>query len=283
MRKTIKTTLKQTTAFGLSLSLFLGSGMPVRAGILQDMEASGKAETEIEVTQENLSDVAESSDMPKEVLEYIEQTLEENENAEVTVSEPGAASMPGISTFSTSGSWSGVRKYKGYSLKDWNVTVKNAFQMKSIKTGSQAGKFAKMLALNAAGKAAKKFIPFASDAMTLIEFLSSNPSAYYASAGDKASAAPKYTSYAKFTYVKSGKDYVLGARTYKAKLHGIHWYYYNDKKFEQLDDTIYYTNKTNQTSAYSSPDSKAVLYYGSGGYLQDPVNVTINGKKFILD
>lgn len=281
--KTINHVIMKMTASCLAFSLCLGTGMSARAGILQDMTARNTADVEVEVNQENLSDMAEErSDMPKEVLEYIEQTLEENENAEVTVSTTGGAAAPGISTFSSSGSWSSVRKYKGYSLKDWTVTVRNAFNMTDFKTGSTAGKFAKQLTLHIAGKVANKFIPFASDGMTLIQFISDNPSAVRAGSGDKASAAPKYTSYAKFTYVKSGNDYVLGARTHKAKLESIHWYYYNDKKHKTYSKTKS-SNKTSQTSAFSSPDSKAVLYYGSGGYLQNPIDVTINGKEFVLD
>lgn len=138
------------------------------------------------------------------------------------------------------------------------------------------------MTMQIAGKAANKVIPFASQGMTLIQFLSNNPSALRAGSGDKASVAPKYTSYAKFTYVKSGNDYVIGARTHKAKLESIHWYYYNDKKHKTYTKTKYY-NITCQTSGYSSPDSKAVLYSASGGYLQNPITITVNGKKFVLD
>lgn len=55
----------------------------------------------------------------------------------------------------------------------------------------------------------------------LVHIIFGNSTTIYTGSGDKASAAVKFTSDTKFTYVNVGGNYQLGARTSKAKLESI--------------------------------------------------------------
>lgn len=231
-----------------------------------------------QVDKETLDSMVQIYNIPTEVAEYISGIFVENKNAEITVYSPDSV----ISTFGSSGSWSSTRTYGGYTLKDWNVHVTNSFNYTPVRTGSTSASFASTLAVYVAGSLADQVIPFGSAGITLIQFISGSGTTVYAKSGDKAEAAPTYTSDAKFTYVNIGGDYQLGARTYKAKLEYILWRYYSDSSHKNYQKTYNY-NKTYTTSSYNNPDSKAISGVGIGGYLEGPISIKIGDKDFVLD
>ena len=217
-------------------------------------------------------------DIPKEVAEYIADVFAENENAEVTVFAPAEK----MNTRASYGSWSEPRTYKGYTLKDWIVEVENAFGMTDIASGSKAYSFAETICAYMGNALLDSFIPFGSATTTLYEFICANNTTVAASGGDKAYAAPMYTSYTKFTYVSIDGNQILGARTQKAKLETIMWYYYFDTIHEQKSAKQSY-NRWIYTSAYSKPDEKAITWATSGGYIENTIAVRIGDKDFVLE
>lgn len=259
------------------LIVTLVTGLPV---VTANAEESGTQSTAMRfsVTRENFEEIENSYDVPKEVADYVEDVLSKHKDAKISIDIPNTE----ISTYSSTGSWSGTRTYKGYTLKDWNVTVNNAFSMTSVKTGTSSMKFADSLLLYGAGVLLDKVVPFGSAGVTLIDIVNTNSDTVRASSGDKVQVAPMYTSYTKFTYVKQGSDFVLGARTHKATLKQITWYLYSDNNNKQYTGKVTY-NKTVSTSSYANPDAKAISSTGTGGYIEDYIYVSINGKKFVLD
>lgn len=231
-----------------------------------------------EVEKDSLDNVAEEYNIPKEVSKYIADVFSENKEAKVTVYSPESK----ISMFGSSGSWSNTRTYKGYTLKDWNVHVTNSFGMVDIKTGSLSAKFANELLIYGAGNLLDRIVPFGSAGITLAQFILGNSSSVTAKSGDKASAAPRYTSDTKFTYVKVGVDYLLGARTHKALLQDITWHYYSDSLHKPFYG-LYTYNRTFKTPSYNSPDAKAITGTGIGGILESAIKVRIGSKDFVLE
>ncbi len=229
------------------------------------------------VTNENLKDYETKYGIPREVMNYVEETLDVNPEAKISIYAPEA-----IVTRGSSGSWSSVRTYNGFTLKDWTVEVSNAFSMTSVKTGSSSIKFADTLLLYGGGVLLDRIIPFGSAGLTIVDYISTGGDVLYATSGDKIDAAPKYVSKTKFTYVKNGSDFVLGARTHMATLQQISWYLYSDHTHTQYVGIKTY-NKTGRTPSYNNPDSKAITGSGSGGYIESEVYVSINGKKFVLN
>ena len=124
-------------------------------------------------------------------------------------------------------------------------------------------------------------MPFGSAGITLAQFILGNSSTVVAKSGDKASAAPRYTSDTKFTYVKVGVDYLLGARTHKALLQDITWYYYSDSLHNTYQGKYIY-NKTFKTPSYNSPDAKAITGTGIGGILESEIKVCLGSEDFVL-
>lgn len=234
--------------------------------------------TIFEVEKDSLEIATKEYDIPEEVSKYIADIFNENEDAKVTVYSPESE----ISMFGSSGSWSNTRTYKGYTLKDWNVHVTNAFNMVDVNAGSLAAKFANEILVYCAGNLLDRFVPFGSAGITLVQFIIGNSSSVTAKSGDKASAAPRYTSDTKFTYVKVGVDYLLGARTHKALLQDIRWYYYSDS-LHKTRDKVYTYNKTFKTPSYNSPDAKAISGTGIGGILESAVKIRIGSKDFVLE
>ncbi len=229
------------------------------------------------VNNENLKEYETKYDIPREVMDYVEETLDVNPKAKISIYAPETTVTRG-----SSGSWSAVRTYNGFTLKDWNVEVSNAFDMTSVKTGSSSSKFADTLLLYGGGVLLDKIIPFGSAGLTIVDFVSTGGDVLYAASGDKVQVAPKYVSKTKFTYVKNGSDFVLGARTHMATLQQISWYLYSDYNHKQYVGIKGY-NKTVKTPSYNNPDSKAITGSGSGGYIESEVYISINGKKFVLN
>lgn len=270
--------IKRIVLVCLSLGMCCNSLTFVRAfDNKSDMQPNKESIDSFQVENDTLAEMKDLYDIPEEVSEYISDVLNTNKNAKIIVDSPESKATP----FASSGSWSSTRTYKGYTLKDWKVHVTNSFNMTNIKNGSTSAKFANELLIYGGGSLLDKFVPFGSAGISLIQFITGNSSITYASSGDKASAAPKYTSDTKFTYVKVGTDYLLGARTHSAKLEDITWFYYSDSKHTTINKKKVY-NKTSRTSLYNSPDSKAITSTGIGGYLQNPIDIRIGDRTFVL-
>lgn len=79
-----------------------------------------------------------------------------------------------------------------------------------------------------------------------------------------------------------GGEYLLGARSYKSVLQTIAWYYYCDATHTQTSKIASY-NKTFKTKSFNNPDSKAIVWVSSGGYLEEPIRIRIGAKDFVLD
>lgn len=232
----------------------------------------------IEIDKENFDNQVVLYSIPKEVEEYISDVLEENNEAEIIVYSPDNI----VETYASSGSWGSTRQYKGYTLKDWNVHVTNAFDMTNIRTGSAAGSFAESFIVYGAGVALDTVIPFGSAGITLVQFIHGSGTSVYAGSGDKANVAPKYTSDTKFTYVNIGGEYLLGARTHKATLESISWYLYSSSNHTTSSKEYTY-NKTYKTPNFDNPDSIAVSGVGIGGNLEEYISFTIGSYTFVLN
>lgn len=232
----------------------------------------------ISVEMNSLETDVAAYDIPPEVAEYVAEVFEKDENAEVMVYAPSSE----INTFSSSGSWGPTRKYNGYTLQDWNVQVLNAFEMVSIKSGSTAYAFADTISAYTGSVLLDKIVPFGSAGVSLVQFIFGNGTTVYASSGDKASAAPKYISVTRFTYVNIGGKQQLGARTQQVNLQSITWYYYSDRN-HKVDHGEKFYNKLISTPSYGNPDSKAITWAASGGYLENSTSIHIGDKDFVLD
>lgn len=268
---------KNRITAGVSLLLCFSITFP---SVASENEVSGYSRniSGIQMESENYDETVQQYDIPKEVAEYIADVFAENENAEVTVFAPAEK----MNTRASYGSWSEPRTYKGYTLKDWIVEVENAFGMTDIASGSKAYSFAETICAYMGNALLDSFIPFGSATTTLYEFICANNTTVAASGGDKAYAAPMYTSYTKFTYVSIDGNQILGARTQKAKLETIMWYYYFDTIHEQKSAKQSY-NRWIYTSAYSKPDEKAITWATSGGYIENTIAVRIGDKDFVLE
>lgn len=231
-----------------------------------------------QVSENSLEQKVEEYDIPKEVKEYIETVFEKNENASIEVYAPGEIA----NTRGSSGSWSSTRVYKGYTLRDWNVHVTNAFGMTRIRTGTTAASFADAVLGYAGGVVLDRIIPFGSATVTLVQFMYGNSSSVSAMSGDKMDASPKFTADTKFTYVTIGGEELLGARTHKAKLETVTWYYYSQELHKDLTKEYTY-NRTMKTTNYDSPDAKAIVSTGIGGYLEGPIKYKIGNVTFNLE
>ena len=244
---------------------------------IDDMQNTNYS-TVFEVEYDDLDTAIYKYNIPNEVSKYIADVFSKNEKAKVTVYSPESNN----SLFGSSGSWSNTRTYKGYTLKDWNVHVTNGFNMVDIMTGSLSGKFASELLAYCAGSLLDRFVPFGSAGITLAQFVFGNSSTVMAMSGDKASVAPQYSADTKFTYVKVGVDFLLGARTHKALLEYITWFYYSDSLHKSTSGKYIY-NRTFKSPSYNSPDDKAITATGIGGFLENVIKVRIAGKDFVLE
>lgn len=271
--------IKKMMTLWLLLALCLNSATTSKAAEVQEEESYAAS---FQVTEETLQSEADNYSMPTEVKEYIEGIFKKNRDAQVTVYGSEVAKDDQVTARASSGKWGKVRKYNGYSIKDWKVHTTNAFGQTDIMEGKKAGKFAKELLIYGVSAGVDSLIPFGSAGITLMQFATGNTTTKYAGSGDKASAAPKFTSDTKFTYVKVGGDYLLGARTHRAKLDEINWYYYCDKQHKTYPCTTQY-GKTFRSPSFKKPDTKAVVWAGNGGYLEEPITLRIRNVDFVLD
>lgn len=260
----------------LVISMIFCSFMTFTGNAAEDSLRNIQNVKRIDVEEKSLKSKIKEHDIPAEVAEYVENVFEDDKNADVVIYAP----LSEISTFSGTGAWGSTRTYQGHILQDWNVTVTNAFEMTSIKSGSMAYAFADSMSAYVGGVLLDRVIPFGSAGVTLAQFIYGNGTTVYASDGDKASAAPKYTSVTRFTYV-DGKEQ-LGARTQQVNLESIMWYYYNDKNHLQEQGKKEY-NKLISTPSYKNPDPKAISGVASGGYIESPITFRIGDKDFVLE
>ena len=165
-RKFVRRCISLITVFGILLMLMLQAAATIDA-----VECSGSVLTLLYmrcscVTTENCESVISKYDVPDEVADRIRELCQEYGVTELLV--PGDAAPV---TYSTSTSWSPVRNYKGYKLKDWVVTVNNCFAMTTITSnGSAAVNFAATILAYCAGVVIDRFVPFGSSGITLIQY-----------------------------------------------------------------------------------------------------------------
>lgn len=223
------------------------------------------------------SQIQEMGETPKEVMDRVEELHELYPNAEIEVIPPEDEE---ISTYATSSSWGTSRKYNGYTLKDWNVKVDNSFDMTRIANDANATDFCGNMLVYVGEALLDSMYPFSSAGMTAIQYFAGTSNVVTAKEGYKLNAAPSYITYEKFTYVFIGDQYYLGTKSYKTNLVSVSWYLAKDSNAKTGVRKI---NRTYNSANYSSPDAKAVVYYGSGGYVDPENKMNIGGKIFVLD
>ena len=216
-------------------------------------------------------------EIPKEVRDRVNELQEFYPNAEIEIISPEDETL---STYSTSSSWGTSRKYKGYTIKDWNVKIDNSFDMTRIANDANATDFCGNMLVYAGQTLLDTIIPFSSAGMTAIQYFTGTSNVVTAKDGYKLNAAPSYITYEKFTYVFIGDQYYLGAKSYKTNLVSVSWYLAKDSNAKTGVKSI---NRTYNSANYNSPDAKAVVYYGSGGYIDPENKINIGGKIFVLD
>lgn len=182
---------------------------------------------------------------------------------------------------SMSSHWSGERTYKGFRLKDWIVDLSNSSGYLNVKKGSTAAKFSEYIIVKAAGITLDKIIPFSAGS-TLLDFVGNGSSSLNPSSSDKAQANITYTARTKFTYVISGGEELIGARTQKSYLDKIDWYYYNAKANKESRKTKYY-KKTITTPSFNNPDPKAITGTTSGVWIEYPISYKVGALTINLD
>lgn len=265
-----------------SITPFTVCAAPSESTSIEDSSAEGDA---IYITSENIEEVAEMYQIPKEVVQYLESKLSTTNRLYLSSSstiEDGT----NVSPNSISTSWETQAPYGGYNLKDWVVTEKNAFGMTPIASaagGANVLSFCESVLCFAAGKLADSFSPFGSALVTLGQFalgLQSND--VYPTSGDKAEAAPMYTLREIFTYVETPDGDVLGCRTSSVRLESIAWYAYYAEKHLQNTEIRYYSNKMYESENYSNRRKVAVQYFAAGGHYDQPVRLEIGDASFVF-
>ena len=253
-RKFVRRCISLITVFGILLMLMLQA-----AATNDAVESTPQRfdpavyEVQLRVTTENCESVISKYDVPDEVADRIRELCQEYGVTELLV--PGDAAPV---TYSTSTSWSPVRNYKGYKLKDWVVTVNNCF----------------------AGVVIDRFVPFGSSGITLIQYACGSNSSYYAGTGDKAQAAPQFLTYETFTYRVTDQGNVLGARTYYSYLKTISWFYYNSKT--DTPKTRIQTYNISFQSPHYSNVNEAAISSATSAVLDEPINLKIGQAWFVL-
>lgn len=273
--------LKRLKVFGLIMMMGLSSATVVNAQ--QDVKANKEVYADsFRIEDEaDLGAKSEEYDMPSEVREFVEDTFAKNENAKVTVYSPddSASATGGIAAFADTGKWGKQRTYKGYTLKDWKVHMENNFGHTNL---NATGKLKKAIFVYFASELADKIMPFGSAGLALADYCFGNGNIQYAGSGDKASCDPSFTADTKFTYVKSGGSWLLGARTHKAKLLDIDWYYYCKKTGKRSYKRHVY-NKVLRSPNFKNPDAVAITGTGIGGVLDGSIKIKVKNVTFALE
>ncbi len=268
MKKLLNKIIKLT-----AIACLITNFIPVHAEEMSGIEMSANS---ISVNSNTFQTLIENGNIPREVLDYIIETQRTYPDAEITITSdllPSGEASPNIN-------YTNLRTYGGCQLADWVVHVSTAHNMQNILTGSSAGGFAQYLAYYLGSSFIFQKVPFASAAMTAAEYIL-NTNAYTAKAGDKLNAAPAYSTYTKYTYVKWNGNWTLGVQSFNATVTTISWYLYLQSKGTQYTATRSY-NQNLKSSHYNSPDSAAVQNYQSGGIIDTKPKIKIGSVYFNL-
>lgn len=212
--------------------------------------------------------------IPNEVLKYIEKAMLRNPDAEVSLIVDNSGNTRDNPTYTN------YRTYGNHELADWVVHVQTAHNMQNVISGSSSGGFASTMLFSAAVNSISYVIPFYSYAVTAAQFILGN-SSYTAGTGDKLNAAPSYSTYCKFTFVKWNGNWSLGVQSYNATLRTIAWYLYLQSTGTQYTGVgNYYL--TRLSNYYSNPDYMAVQYYQTGGLIEQRPVLSIGTASFYL-
>lgn len=242
------------------------------------------------ITSENVDQITMSDSIPIEVKERVSQLIESaTEDTEITLIIPVKGTSGAMPSSTIDVGWSYPRQYGGYVVKDYVIMIRNAFDMVDILTSTAsapqlAANFAEDITVYAGSAYIDSIIPFGSAAIMLLDFVfGSESDTVTASAGDKASAAPMYTTYDTFTYVETSDGDVLGARTYASALESITWYFYSESKHKQESKIKSYTSEGMKYSTnYNNRDQVAVQWHTSSGYIDQCISIKIGTKTFNL-
>ena len=239
------------------------------------------------ITDENLNSVLSDDLIPLGVRNRIEELNSTiGDNGTITLYMPIYKNSPNARGTENIG-WSSYRTYNGFQMRDYVIKTTNSYSLVDIlprDAGTYLGDFAEDILVYEGTTLLDSLIPFFSDGMTLIELIFgvSSSNTVTATSGDKAQAAPTYTTYEYQTYVTYGGSEILGATTYRSILEKIEWRLYSDDlhdsdyKFVNYNKTLYSENYNNRdASAYNS------LYtmIPNGDY---PITIKIGSKNFLL-
>lgn len=239
------------------------------------------------ITDENLNSVLSDDLIPLGVRNRIEELNSTiGDNGTITLYMPIYKNAP-VTRNTVPIGWSSYRTYNGYQMRDYIIKTTNAYDLTSImptETSILACQFAESVGIYIGGVLIDRIIPFGSSGITIFQYIfgASTANTITPTSGDKAQAAPLYTTYEYQTYVTYGGTEVLGATTYNSILEKITWYaysddlHYSDDKQTTHNITLYSENFNNRdASAYNS------LYtmIPNGDY---PITVQIGSKNFIL-
>ncbi len=281
----------KSLAFMIAIVLAFMSVAPMRA--LADTPQSGSSvetpdiedalelyDTVVTVQEDTIADVVSEYDVPDEVVAYMDDVFTRSPGATVTAYIPD--DEPGVTTRGTSTSWGPVLNYKGYTLQEYILKVDTSFPQTLLYVGSLAQDFCETLIVFCGGALLDRIVPFGSAAVTLIDFVGTHGKQVRTSAGDKVSVAPQYTAYTTFTYVGTGNERLLGARTSVATLFEARWWYYSERERDWFDEVEVY-NQYYKSPGTDNRNELAITSYGNGGYLDEPICVDIGGKEFVLE
>ena len=239
------------------------------------------------ITDENLNSVLSDDLIPLGVRNRIEELNSTiGDNGTITLYMQIYKNSPNARGTENIG-WSSYRTYNGFQMRDYVIKTTNSYSLVDIlprDAGTYLGDFAEDILVYGGTTLLDSLIPFFSDGMTLIELIFgvSSSNTVTATSGDKAQAAPTYTTYEYQTYVTYGGSEILGATTYRSILEKIEWRLYSDDlhdsdyKFVNYNKTLYSENYNNRdASAYNS------LYtmIPNGDY---PITIKIGSKNFLL-
>ena len=249
-----------------------------------DIETSGGM---IRITSENIKDATEQYHIPKEVVQYLEAKLRNTSTNELYVASPDAVARTGsiIRQTAPSTGYVDLGMHNGYRLKEWIVTTKNGFNQEQL-GGSAAGRnalsFAETLLFYALGAYLGEVTPFGSAGVTLLEYTwGLETDTVTPTSEDKASAAPKYTTFDYFTYVETPEGDMLGCRSSMSVLETITWYCYSHEKHDQKIKIMTYYKTICSPNNINRKDM-AVQNFAGGGFVDVPVTLVIANKHFLL-
>ncbi len=245
---------------------------------------------DVPVDTSNLADVIENYQLPDEVAERLSELMtSDSNNLEVSVSVPAPQEEADAGINSSPGNWGYVHTYKGYTLQNYEITIRNAFEMTTIIGPSrEASTFSRTIFVYSTGTLIDSMLPFGvvgSAAVTLIDYLLAEGQkvSVHAGDGDKLSAAPYYLTYETFVYVKEENQMLLGARVYYTYLNGIVWYYYKDGEVAPYSTTTTYEgNNVFKSPNHDNMNELAIHNYVSTTVLDGPVYIDIGGIRFYL-